>query len=399
MTVRIFDENPQQSSLQTQIIGTTPCVDGVLVQLAETIFFPRGGGQPAESGTIGGMSVLDVFEEDNTIYHKMQSVPLETSVLCEINLAERIENMCHHTAQHIISAAAVKLFANSTIIARIEPEFAHIEFERDLSMQELAILKQEAIKIVEQDLKVECNYFAPDEAAKMDIRGKITPHSQIRVVDILGFDKNACGGTHCAKTGDILTIAFVATKRVRGAFRLYFAAGIRAERYNLEQEIRAIEMCDAMNTTSPIELKDSIVQLKNISEKQAEEITSLKKQLAECDAEILAACGEEIGATIYICRDFAGRQIKQIRAICENILKTQNAIILISNVVDGAMSVLFMQHKSLNAGDLGTMLKQFLADFGGKGGGNKMMAQGELPYSQCAQAALDLLRTQIKSAL
>lgn len=399
MTGRIFDYKPLLQELETKIIAAKPCEDGELLELESTIFFPRGGGQPCEAGTICGEPVLDVFDENGIIYHKVANVPFGEKAICKIDLEMRHENMRHHTAQHIISAVASGLFENNTIIARIEPSFAHIEFEKEMDYCQLAALKQECTKIIAQDLPIKCDYFEPEIAKTMDIRGKITPHEHIRVVEIENFDKNACGGTHCQSTGDVLDIQFIGLKHVRGAFRLYFAAGNHAVNFAKEQEIRSMEICDIMGTENPQEAQKAILEMKETAEKFAQENFALKNMLHECDGKLMGYEGKKIGEILFISKDFEGRNAKQLKVICENLLKAEKAVIMLTNTADGELSALFMQHKSLTVADFGTVLKEFLQNFDGKGGGSKIMAQGAVKYSEEAKIALDTLRDNVKSAL
>lgn len=402
MTDRIFDSQPQLSELETQVVACSPCDEGFCVELEATIFFPRGGGQPCENGTINATPVLDVYDRDGTICHITEREVGCGAAVCKIDLAQRLSNMRHHTAQHVISAAAHDLFGNETTIARIESDFAHIEFEREMTLDELCQLKAQAVEICAQNLKITCEYFSPQAAQTLDIRGKITPHEQIRIVSIDGFDKNACGGTHCESTGDILSLSFVGTKLVRGAFRLYFLAGEKSLEHAKLQEIRNLELGQLLCAPTPDLAHIAAIELVHRAQKLEEANAALKELLRQADTEILASQTEKIGDVPCICRSFAGRDMKQLRTVCEELLKTKPAVIMISNVLDDELSMLLLRHKTIcptDGADFGAELKTLLGKLGGKGGGNKIMAQGTCANSEAAQLLFCQLCDELKLSL
>ena len=140
MTKRIFDDAPLQGGLLAHVQQCRPQGKEFCLILDQTIFFPRGGGQKCDEGTIGGIPVLDVYEEAGEIRHILPQAPEGDEVLCRIDLCTRLSHMQHHTAQHLISAAAWQMFQNPTIIARMEDPWGHIEFQRPMEDEELLAL-------------------------------------------------------------------------------------------------------------------------------------------------------------------------------------------------------------------------------------------------------------------
>lgn len=402
MTNRIFDDSPLQCELETQLISCTPCEEGYRVELEATIFFPRGGGQPCESGTINEICVRDVYDTNGTIFHIVESEIAPGLVKCKIDLAQRQSNMRHHTAQHIISAAAHALLGNETSIARIEADFAHIEFGREMTLNELGELKTKTLEICAQNLEISCEYFSPEQAQTMEIRGKITPHEKIRIVSVKSFDKNACGGTHCASTGDIQGVSFVGTKLVRGAFRLYFLAGEKSLAHAELQETRGLELSQLLGTPTPDLTHSAVLELVHRAKKLEDDNAALKELLRQADADALAMHCGEIGGVPCVCRGFFGRDMKQLRAVCEEFLKSKPAVIMISNILGDELSLLLLRHKSIDSidcVDFGAGLKKLLSQVAGKGGGNKIMAQGTCANSAEALLLFERLCDDTKLAL
>ena len=204
MTDRVFDDQPGLDRLATVVVSCTPAGREWDVRLERTVFFPRGGGQPCEGGTIGDARVLDVFyDEAGDILHRVDRELASGPVEIAINSDKRWEYRQQHSAQHLLSAAIHKLYGMDTVIARIEEPDAHIELPEPLTPAQLCAALAEARRVVAQDLPFRCYYVTPEEASRMEVRGRITPHEQIRLVEIQCYDRNACGGTHRLLNGII----------------------------------------------------------------------------------------------------------------------------------------------------------------------------------------------------
>ena len=136
MTRRLFDDEPTLFDVQAQVLSCTPCDGGFAAVLNQTVFFPRGGGQPCESGTLGGLPVRDVYEENGQILHIVPA-PVGGEVALHIDGGQRLEHMRHHLGQHILSAVIEQTFGISTVIARIEEAGPHIELTGALNDEQL----------------------------------------------------------------------------------------------------------------------------------------------------------------------------------------------------------------------------------------------------------------------
>lgn len=399
MTQRIFDDAPMQGTLLADILELTPCPQGCRVQLDKTIFFPRGGGQPCERGTIGGCPVLDVYEEEGALYHILAGQPdAMQGVACQIDLAQRLDHAQQHTGQHVISAAAWQLFGNPTLIARIEEGTSHIEFEKPMTEEQLAALQRRVAEVVAQALPIRCAYYAPEEAARMDVRGKITPHERIRLVEIEGFDRNACGGTHCADTAQIGPVRWTGSKLVRGAYRLYFRAGGRALLDAEEKDLRQLRLGALLGCENGPEAEQKIRDLYQRAAQLEDGCRRLRQQLVAAEEELILQ-QVRAGGTPACYRRLESWDTRDAKTLCDNVTRQQPVLVALALEQGENLSVLVAQQKGMDKVHPGKLLKDFFAQYGGKGGGSAALAQGMVPRSPAAEQAFEELARQMMAAL
>ena len=380
---RIFDSDPYLAELDAVVESCDKIKEGYAVVLDKTIFFPRGGGQNCDGGTIAGIEVLDCYEENGEVLHILpEAIEPGTAVRLAINFDNRLDHMQHHLAQHILSALMTQMYRNDTQSAHMEEGYGHIEIERPLTPMELVELEQAANGIIARDLPVKTAYYTPEEAAKVAVRGKITPHDMIRLVEIVGFDINACGGSHCRSTGGIEKIVICGTKEVRGLFRLYFKSGkaaieeekLRTAHLIAAQQALGVEMTEALAETA-----QNTVQLLRAAETRA---LNAAAHLEEADLERFHLACEDVNGTPFLARVISDHyNAKHFKSIGDKLVKAHKAVVLFALIGEGETSLILMRPKGGKTPDLGATLKNLLAVYEGKGGGSPVMAQGQLNTS------------------
>ncbi len=380
---RIFDSDPYLAELDAVVESCEKIKEGFAVILSQTIFFPRGGGQNCDGGTIADLEVLDCYEENGEILHILPQ-PLEPGqqVHLAINFENRLDHMQHHLAQHILSALMVQMYQNDTKSAHMEEGYGHIEIERPLTPMELVELELAANDLIAKDLPVKTAYYTPEEAQQINVRGKITPHDMIRLVEIVGFDINACGGSHCRSTSGIGKIIICGTKEVRGLFRLYFKSGkaafeeekLRTAHLIAAQQALNVEMTEALPETAR-----NTVELLRAAEARA---LAAAAHLEEADLERYHLACEDVGGIPFLARVITDHyNAKHFKNIGDKLVKVHKATVLFALVGEGETALILMRPKGGKTPDLGAVLKNLLAKYEGKGGGSPVMAQGQLNTS------------------
>jgi len=211
------------------------------VILDKTAFYPTSGGQLNDVGVLGKSKVLDVFKQGKAIIHVLESVDFHEGQLIHgrIDLDRRIQLTQHHTATHVLNGAARKVLGNhiwqagaAKTLEKARLDITHYE---NLSKEQLAEVEDYANKIVRENLPVSKSFMRRNVAeAKYGFRiyqGGAVPGKELRIVDIVGFDVEACGGTHLDITGDVGKIKILKSSKLQdGVVRIEFTAGLAAEK-------------------------------------------------------------------------------------------------------------------------------------------------------------------------
>ena len=222
------------------------------VILNETYFYPTSGGQLHDLGTIHGQPVANIFKQGPIIVHALEEKPKfkeGDEVKCTIDWNRRLQLAQHHTATHIINAAAKKVLGPhiNQASARKTVEKAHIDLThyQRVSEEEVEKIEKEANKIVKEKVNLNKSFMSKEEAEKkfgMYIyQGGVVPGQTVRIVEIPGIDVEACGGTHLNNTADAGKIRIIKTTKVSdGVIRIVFTAGSAAEQFE-QQETEVAE--------------------------------------------------------------------------------------------------------------------------------------------------------------
>ena len=212
-TTRLFDQDAYLGEFEATVERSV-CEGGMYrVLLDQTAFFPEGGGQPADEGTLDGIFVTDVQEIDGEIWHTVEA-PLEPgkTVVGKLDFEKRFSNMQNHCGEHIVSGFNnVGFHMGSDVIT--------VDFDGVLTEEQLYDVEQEANEAVLRNVPVTISYPSKEELETMDYRSKKEIEGQVRIVTIEGYDSCACCGTHVAKTGEIRLIKILSAQKYKEQLR------------------------------------------------------------------------------------------------------------------------------------------------------------------------------------
>ncbi len=223
-------------------------VIGDKVILDETLFYPTSGGQLHDTGKMDGEAVTDVFKQGGVIVHVMDGpskLKPGKKVRCVIDADRRIQLAQHHTATHIVNAAARRVLGShcNQAGAKKTVEKAHIDIThyRALTDDELKRIEEEANKIVEKSIPTRLRFMPRDEAEKkygMAIyQGGVVPGKELRIVEIPEVDVECCGGTHLHNTNEAGRIKIIKSSKIQdGIVRIAFTAGKAAMQEEKQEE-------------------------------------------------------------------------------------------------------------------------------------------------------------------
>ena len=346
------------------------------VVLGETAFYPSSGGQPFDLGFINGIAVNDVVETGDRIVHVLASPLVEEAADCRIDWVRRFDHMQQHTGQHLLSAVILDLFEIPTVAFHMGADSSTIEVRApSFDLDRIRAAGQLANEIVFENRPVTVSYADASEANRL--RKASERPGVLRIVEIEGLDRSACGGTHVRRTGEIGPIAIRKTEKLRGNSRLEFLCGSRAVRHARAdyEHLSAVahvfsstlEDAAAMAASAMARLQES----EKASQKMAAELAQARGwqlyQDAVPDADGLRRCWKRLQS---------GSLGEDIRWEAQSFVARSKAVYLATSENPAAVLLAVSADSGFAAAE---WLKARLALAGGKGGGNVQMAQGSLP--------------------
>ncbi|HEY9577483.1 MAG TPA: DHHA1 domain-containing protein [Pseudobacillus sp.] len=231
VTEKLFYEDAYIQSFTANVVEKGTDEEGrKFVVLDGTAFYPEGGGQPADTGTINGVCVIDVQTVEGIIRHYLED-ELETEgrkVSGRVDWGRRYDHMQQHAGQHILSAAFEELFALRTTSFHLGEKTVTIDLDTDaLTAEMLEQAEEKANNIILENLPIETKWMTLEEASRYPLRKQLAVKGDVRLVIIPDFDYNGCGGTHPCNTGEVMAIKLLKWERQRKQVRLEFACGGR----------------------------------------------------------------------------------------------------------------------------------------------------------------------------
>ncbi len=387
MTHPSYYDDPLAHTFVTTVSAVDP--DGAFVTLAETLFYPEGGGQPADICSLGGAKVVDVQKDDTgTIHHYLASPP-DTAlqpgdrITGTVDMAHRWDYMQQHTGQHVLSAALAQVAEAPTVSVHQGSELTTIEVDQEsLSESVLEAVEDRANKIVRADLPVRGFWIDHTELPNYALRRPTSRTGKIRLVEIDGVDLVACGGVHLPRTGLLNAIHLSSVERIRGRLRLGFKIGDRAIADYREKD-RALSTAAEQFSAHPLDVPARVSSL--VAEVQ--ELHRTRRLQARRIAELLFETGEASSATTVRTIRFENEDPEVFSALADTAADRAGTTahgMCILNVTDEGI------HWALATGMSPFPQKQLRADvlepLGAKGGGKPPVWRGIIKENSAAAA-------------
>ncbi len=374
MTERLYYTDPYVREFDAQVLDVSAHDGRPAAVLDRTAFYPTSGGQPFDTGRLGGAAVVDVVDRDDGAVVHVLDVPVAAGPIHgQIDWPRRFEHMQQHTGQHVLSAAFDRLFDVRTESFHLGSASSTIDLARTVSAVEMAAAEDEANRIVWEDRPVGIRFADAEEAAKLPLRKEPARTGRLRLVDVEGFDISACGGTHVARTGAIGTIAIAGSERFRGGTRVEFLCGVRTlQGYRALRD--AVASSIRLLSVHPGELAAGIERLQTDAKDARRLLKDLQVRLAAFEGAALAERAEPLGAHRVAVGALEGWDANGLRTIAAAVTaRSGHAVALFSAPPPSAVVIARAPDGSV---DCAAVLKALTARFGGKGGGRPDLAQG-----------------------
>lgn len=391
MTERLYYTDSFLREFDARVLECRPAGERFEVVLDRTAFYPASGGQPHDTGRLGEAEVLEVFErEDNTVVHVTDRAVARGPVRGAIDWERRFDHIQQHTGQHLISAAFLELFRFSTVSFHLGRDVSTIDLAApSVVPRHLEEAERLANRAIFEDRPVRVSFASAAQLAEAGIRKAVERAGLLRVVEIEGFDRQPCGGTHAQRTGQVGLLLLRRLEKQKQNWRVEFVCGFRAWRVARRDYAALSEAAGAISCGLP---EVPAMVAKTLEERQAaqRERQRLLERLAEMEARTLAAsCG---GTVEHVFEDADAGYLRLVAARLAAQLGTRA---LLGTRAGG--HVVFAQSAGM-AGDMNALLRETLARAGGKGGGSKDFAQGTVPDGARLEEILRSARERLGSA-
>ncbi len=385
-----YERDPTATTLETQILRCGEEKGRPYAILEDTVFYPEGGGQPCDRGTLNGVTVLDVQKRDGEIRHVLEAPVSAGPAALRLDWSRRFDHMQQHTGQHLLTAVAQDRFGWRTTAFHLGATTCDIELTATaLSPRELEQLEEAVAVEIRAHREVRARWVSPEAYAQETVRSRGLPEGHtgdIRLVEIAGVDLNTCGGTHLRHTGEIEALKLLGTESIRGGTRLFYVAGARVRARLGAHETRNAALrtlLGAPDDDLPAVLKAKLDQLQ-ASERRARK---LEEQLADLQAEALAARPETL-----VEAHVEGRDMAFLQKLARQILVADpgKAVFLTSDLMGQGLFLLSAGEAS--AFDVPALGNAVASILNAKGGGSGKSFQGKAPSLAARAEALAHLR-------
>jgi len=386
-------------------------VKGKVVVLDQTYFYPEGGGQEADHGTIGESNVIDVQRSGSSVLHFMGTPPKLKKgqrVECKIDWERRTNLMRNHTATHIVLAVAREVLGKhvwQTGAHKSESEgrldITHFD---SLKPEERALIERRVNEIVLADIPLRKSFMTREDAErKFGFRlyqGGAVPGEKVRVVQIPELDVEACGGTHCDRTSEVGPFKFLSTKRIQdGVVRLEYAAGRPAVEEILRESETLASIAESLSLP-PEQIPEAVRRLAAEARELRKDVERLDKErltlLAGRAAAAAEGTNEEVAGVRVYTRIVKGEG-KELVTLAKELLKDGHAVVILG--AEGAIANIAVGRSEDIHLDCRPVVMAGAGVIGGRGGGKPDFAQGGGPSVNTVRQAVNIMREEVLSKL
>ena len=372
MTERLYDQHPEMMRFTAQVLSCEPKGEQYAVVLDRTAFFPEGGGQGADHGTLGVAQVLDVHETKGVVTHTVdQALNVGTEVTGEVDAVRRLSMTQQHSGEHIFTGIIHGKYGYDNVGFHIGTEAVTVDFNGPLTEAQVRDAERRANEVIWRNTPIHAWYPSREELDAMSYRSKKAIEGDVRIVNVEGVDTCACCGTHVPTAGGVGQIKVINMMNYKGGVRVFILCGMRA----LAAENEILDENQAVSHA--------------LSAKQGSLTEAVNRLLEERDR-LKARCAE-LGMMAFT--SAAAAETGSVRLVVADMLEASQLRKAAGTLAEGARYGVALIPKgdgwsyavSSQTEDVRGAAKALNERFGGKGGGPKDMVQGLLNGGSVAE--------------
>lgn len=376
MTEKLYLNNPYLREIDARIVEKIYKNGKYYIKLNRTIFYPHlSGGQPGDKGTINGVEVLEVYEDNMDIVHVTRDNIHSDKVMLNIDWDNRLDNMQQHSGQHLLSAAFYKLYNGETVGFHIGEDYVYIDVTLpELTEEEAKKVEIYANRIIFSNFDIKSYYIEKKDIDKIPVRKQPSVSSHIRIVEIDNIDFSPCGGTHLRQTGEIGLIKIRKWEKYKGNIRLEFVCGNRALA-DYSWKNKAVNDISLLLSSKDKDIYNKVKTLLDQKIALEKENRSLKEEIVKYEGKELLRSAFKVKNKPFISKIFTDKDLKEINAISAFLNNVSSSIHILGSNKDNKGQFLVSVPKDIDI-NLKDILKEVSNEFDLKGGGNANTVQG-----------------------
>jgi alanyl-tRNA synthetase len=401
-TERLYYSDSHLVEFEARVLDVTERVSGwAAVLLNRTAFYPTGGGQPSDTGTLNGLRVFECIDDgEKGVLHVVQGATpaVGTIVKGRIDWARRLDHIQQHTGQHILSQAFVTLFSAPTKSFRVLDQSCEIDVEMTNPTTELIERGVElANNVIWENRALTIRNVTAEEAAALPLRKESAREGELRLIEIDEFDLTPCGGTHAYRTGEVGMIAVRSWERAKGLTRIEFVAGGRALSDYRRANKTAREIA-ALFSTGRDDAQEHAARSLEENKELHRQVRALEEIVARVEAEDLIAATETRDDGVRVVKQtFEGRDAESLKKLAHALIARPKMIVLLGSRDKETARLVFARSPDA-PGDMNVLIRDACIQLDGRGGGKPDMAQGGGSKLQNLGEAIDLAAQALQTS-
>ena len=373
-TEKLYYADPFLKEFTATVLDCQPGKHGYTVTLDRTAFYPEGGGQPADHGTLDGAAVTDVHEKNGVIFHNVdRAVEIGKTVSGFIDWARRFDHMQQHSGEHICSGLICGRYGCDNVGFHMGTDIVTIDFNADIPWEELLEIEGQANRYIQQDHPIDIQFHRGAELDAIDYRSKKPLEGDVRIVAFPGADCCACCGTHVLRSGQVGLVKFLSVQKFREGVRIELLCGQRA----LDYLSRTWEQAKAIGqhlSVKPVDAAAAVERLEG-------ELSALKMRCAGLEEAVFAGIAAEQAGKGNVLLFQPPMKPDSVRKLADAVSKACGGL---AAVFAGEGSHYAYALGRADGQDISAAVKALNGALHGRGGGRNGFAQGSVEAAQSA---------------
>ena len=373
-TEKLYYADPFLKTFTATVLDCQPGKNGFVVTLDRTAFYPEGGGQPTDQGTLDGAAVTDVHEKNGVVLHNVDSaVEIGKTVTGVIDWARRFDHMQQHSGEHICSGLICGRCHCDNVGFHMGTDMVTIDFNADIPWEELLEIEAQANQYIYEDHPIDIQFHRGAELDAIDYRSKKPLEGDVRIVAFPGADCCACCGTHVLRSGQVGLVKFLSVQKFREGVRIELLCGKRALDY-LSRTWEQAKTIGQRLSVKPVDAAAAVERLEH-------ELSAAKLRCSQLEESVFAAIAQEQAGKGNVLLFQSPMKPDSVRKLADAAAKTCGGL---AAVFAGEGIHYAYALGRADGQDISAQVKAMNAALHGRGGGRNGFAQGSVEAERSA---------------